>query len=109
LTELIAEDDCRDNPIRFGLVPLIGAAAMYTFTRLQHRVDPARSYRLNADIEDHAQHEYAQLVAEHPEWEQRPYQVDPAHYGTYESRADALRQICCDEHVHKQRSLNRSR
>jgi hypothetical protein len=105
LRALIAEDDCRDNPVRFGLLPALGAAAMYAFTRLQHRVDRPRSHRLNADIEDHAEHEYALLVAEHPEWETRPYTAGVPAYGDYESRADVLRQISCDERVHKQLSL----
>ena len=30
---------------------------------------PAWSYRLNADLEDHAEHEYITVVAEHPDWE----------------------------------------
>jgi hypothetical protein len=104
LRELIAEDNCHDNPVRFGLLPAMGAAAMYVFTRVQHRLDEARSHRLNADIEDHAEHEYALLVAEHPEWETRPYTAAVPEYGEYESRADVLRQISCDERVHKERS-----
>ena len=108
LKELIAEDQGREGPIRFGLLPAIGAVAMYTFTRLQHRLDPDRSHRLNADIEDHAEHEYALLVAEHPEWEQRSFDA-VTEYGRYDSRADALRQIGCDEGVHKERSIQRSR
>lgn len=108
LKALIAEDECRDNAFRFGLLPAFGAVSMYMFSRVQHRLNPSRSYRLNADIEDHAQHEYALLVAEHPEWEARPYSAVPD-YGTYESRADVLRQISCDEQVHKERSLDRNR
>ena len=108
LRDLITEDECRDNPVRFGLLPALGAAGMYAFTRVQHRVDPSRSHRLNADIEDHAEHEYALFVAEHPEWDVRPYKAAVAEYGEYESRADVLRQIGCDEGVHKQRSLERS-
>ncbi|MEY2404623.1 MAG: ubiquinol oxidase [Acidimicrobiaceae bacterium] len=109
LRELIAEDECRDNPVRFALLPALGAAAMFTFTSLQHRLDPERSHRLNADIEDHAEHEYARLVAEHPEWEARPYTPAVAEYGEYESRADVLRQISCDERAHKELSLRASR
>jgi hypothetical protein len=109
LRELIAEDGGRDDPIRFGLLPVVGAAAMFAFTVLQHTVDRNRSYRLNADIEDHAEHEYAFLVAEHPEWEEREYTAAVAEYGDYESRADVLRQISCDEGAHKERSLKRLR
>jgi hypothetical protein len=106
LNALLAEDDCREDPLRFGLLPVLGAVSMYTFTRLQHRLQPGRSYEVNADIEDHAEHEYALLVAEHPEWEHQRY-IAVSDYGVYESRADVLRQISCDEGVHKARSLDR--
>src|SRR5690349_12142499 len=106
LGDLMEEDGIHDNPVRFTVVPALGASAMYAFTRVQHRLKPDRNYRLNADIEDHAEHEYAQFVEEHPEWESRAYAGDPE-YGRYDSRADVLRQICCDEQVHRQLSLRR--
>jgi ubiquinol oxidase len=108
LRELIAEDECREDPLRYRLLPAVGAVSMYAFTRLQHRLNPSRSHRVNADIEDHAAHEYALLVAEHPEWEERAFDAE-SDYGRYESRADVLRQIGCDEQVHKERSMQRSR
>jgi len=108
--QLIAEDGVPENRIRFRLVPALGALAMYVFSRLQHRVAPVRNHRLNADIEDHAEREYAELVAEHPEWERQGYvPVAVPAYGAYASRADVLRQIGADEHVHKQLSLARAR
>jgi hypothetical protein len=71
-------------------------------------VNPARSYRLNADIEDHAEHEYAALIAEHPEWEDVPFNsVVASGYTAYESLADLFRQIGSDEGVHKEMSLAR--
>jgi ubiquinol oxidase len=67
---------------------------------------PERSYRLNADFEDHAEHEYMAHVAEHPELETQP---DPGsyatQYGQYGSLADLLRQIGHDERTHKHGSL----
>jgi hypothetical protein len=108
LRELITEDGEGEDPLRFQLLPAVGALCMYAFTRVQHRLHPERSYLVNADIEDHASHEYALLVAEHPEWEARAFDA-VAEYGHYESRADVLRQIGCDELVHKQRSMERAR
>ena len=50
---------------------------------------PAWSYQLNADYEDHAEHEYMTLVAEHPEWEQEKFtSAFEADYGSFDSRAD---------------------
>jgi hypothetical protein len=69
-------------------------------------IRPDWSYRLNADFEDHAEHEYMAYVAEHPELE---FESDPgsytAQYGQYGSLADLLRQIGHDERTHKQGSL----
>jgi hypothetical protein len=69
-------------------------------------VRPEWSYRLNADFEDHAEHEYMAYVAEHPELETQP---DPGsyatQYGQYGSLADLLRQIGHDERTHKLDSL----
>ncbi|MGH9208775.1 MAG: hypothetical protein ACRD1G_19890 [Acidimicrobiales bacterium] len=67
---------------------------------------PAWSYRLNADFEDHTEHEYALLVEEHPEWENEPFEsAFVAVYGPVASVANLSRQISHDERVHKDRSL----
>jgi len=69
-------------------------------------VKPAASYRLNAEFEDHAEHEYMTFVADHPEFEMMP---DPGtyarEYGHYSSVADCWRQIGHDERTHKLGSL----
>jgi ubiquinol oxidase len=67
-----------------------------------YAVQPAWSYRLNADFEDHAEHEYAFLVREQPEWEELPYEGSfTDDYGAYDSLADLFRQIGYDERLHK--------
>ncbi len=49
---------------------------------------PAWSYRLNANFEDHAEHEYATLVSEHPGWDTEPFVSQfTADYGEYASVA----------------------
>ena len=69
-------------------------------------IRPRLSYGLNADFEDHAEHEYMILVAENPQWDTEPYDVAfSADYGLFQSMADVLRQIGHDERVHKQGSL----
>src|SRR3954451_9156503 len=55
-------------------------------------VRPSWAYRFNAEIEDHAEHEYAQFAAEHPEWDATPFHSLAApEYGSYDSLADVLR------------------
>ena len=67
LEEQIAASGVHANPIRFRLLPQLIAFAVYQQFWWLRVVNPAWSYRLNADIEDHAEYEYAALVAEHPE------------------------------------------
>ena len=63
---------------------------------------PKWSYQLNADFEDHAEHEYAHLVSENLEWEGRLFKsAFGRRYGSYDSLADVFRQIGHDERVHK--------
>jgi hypothetical protein len=108
LEELIAASGAREHPIRFRLIPQLLAFAVYQQFWLLRVLNPAQSYRLNADIEDHAEYEYAALVTEHPEWETIPFHSAVASgYGTFESLADLFRQIGHDEGVHKATSLAR--
>jgi len=81
----------------------------YHVSWLLFLIKPERSYQLNAEFQDHAEHEYMCFVAAHPELETTS---DPgtyaAEYGQYDSVADLLRQIGHDERVHKLESLVKS-
>jgi ubiquinol oxidase len=88
--------------LRHRLIPQILAFGYYQLSWLMYAVQPAWSYRLNADFEDHAEHEYALLVREQPEWEDVPYEGSfTDDYGAYDSLADLFRQIGYDERLHK--------
>ena len=65
-----------------------------------------RAYLLDAEFEDHAEHEYMEFVGECPELEREPFErVVTADYGRFESLADLFRQIGYDERVHTEESL----
>ena len=93
--------------LRSRVVPQLLAFSYYQLSWLLYALRPARSYRLNADFEDHAEHEYALLVHEHPEWEGRSYDGGDftGDFGQFDSQFDSLadlfRQICYDERLHK--------
>lgn len=71
---------------------------------------PAWSYRLNADFEDHAEHEYAHLVAEHPEWETETFDsAFIADYARLDTLADLFQQVGYDERIHKEESVEAMR
>jgi ubiquinol oxidase len=88
--------------VRSRVIPQLLAFAYYQLSWFMYAVRPAWSYRLNADFEDHAEHEYAHLVEEHPEWEQTPYEGEfTADFGRYDCLADVFRQIGYDERLHR--------
>jgi len=106
LEEMITDRGTKEGRVRFGLVPQILAFVYYQLSLLLYVIRPAWSYRLNADFEDHAEHEYAHLVEEHPEWEDVPFiSAFADDYALVDSVADLFRQIGYDERVHKDESI----
>jgi ubiquinol oxidase len=106
LEELLDEQGERQPFIRYRLVPQIIAFAYYQLSWALYVVKPRWSYRLNADFEDHAEHEYALFVAENPDLETRPYDgLFAEEYGRFDTLADMFRQIGYDERMHKIESL----
>jgi ubiquinol oxidase len=106
LEELIARSGKRENRIYYFWIPQAIALVYYQISWLLFVLRPAWSYQLNADFEDHAEHEYMELVTEHPEWDTTPFHSDfAADYGSFESLADLFRQIGHDERVHKEESV----
>jgi ubiquinol oxidase len=102
LNEVIASKGNSLGRIRSAWLPQLIAFVYYQVSWLLYVLGPAWSYRLNADFEDHAEHEYASLVQEHPEWETIPYSSKFAADGAqFASVADVFRQISHDERVHK--------
>jgi hypothetical protein len=92
----------RRGLVRSRVLPQVLAFCYYQLSWFLYVVRPKWSYRLNADFEDHAEHEYALLVQEHPEWEAMHYQGEFAEdFGQYDSLADLIRQIGYDERLHK--------
>jgi hypothetical protein len=78
----------------------------YQLSLVLYLLKPSWSQRLNADFEDHAEHEYAEFVAEHPEFEKMPFEsAFVEEYGRFDSVADLFRQISYDERRHKEESL----
>ena len=110
LEELVARSGRRESQLRYYWVPQAIAFGYYQLSWLLYVIRPAWSYRLNADFEDHAEHEYMEFVAEHPGWETEPFEsAFSDDYGRFDSLADLFRQIGHDERTHKQDSLTNMR
>jgi ubiquinol oxidase len=106
LEELLARTNRRESRWLYYWIPQSIAFVYYQLSWLLYVLHPAWSYQLNADFEDHAEHEYMTLVTEHPEWETEPFtSAFEADYGSFDSLADLFRQIGHDERVHKEESL----
>lgn len=105
LSELVAASGKKQGRLRFRLLPRLIASSYWHFCCLLFVMKPGWSYRLNADFEDHAEHEYAEFVRDNPELETTPYNsVECVGYGSFDSVADLFRQIMHDERCHKQES-----
>jgi ubiquinol oxidase len=108
LEERIARQQVEEGWFRFTVIPQVLAFAYYQLSWLMFVIRPAWSYRLNADFEDHAEHEYAALVTEHPEWADEAFESAFAQdYAQLATVADLFRQISYDERVHKDESVAR--
>jgi hypothetical protein len=102
IEELIARSGQPQPQIKFFWLPQAIAFVYYQLSWLLFVMNPKWSYRLNADFEDHAEHEYMTMVAEHPDWERVPFDSAFADdFGHFDSLADVFRQIAHDERVHK--------
>lgn len=106
LEELTRTLEVKEGFLLHRVVPRVLAMAYYQLSLVLYLLRPAWSQRLNADFEDHAEHEYMLFVEEHPELESMPFDSHFADdYGRFESLADLFRQIGCDERRHKEESL----
>jgi hypothetical protein len=109
LEELVDAQPGRESFVRYRLLPQVLAFVYYQLSWLLYVIKPAWSYLLNADFEDHAEHEYALFVRESPELQDERYDgLFADDYGHYESLGDLFRQISLDERVHKEESLSRA-
>jgi ubiquinol oxidase len=102
LDELIGESGVKEGRLKYFWLPQLIAMSYYQISWLTFVLRPKWSYRLNADFEDHAEHEYALLVQENPAWEDVVFASQfTADYGDFASQADLFRQIGHDERIHK--------
>ena len=108
LEEMTQKKGARENFFLHRLVPQFIAFFYYHVIWLLYVAKPAWSYALNADFEDHAEHEYMEFVRENPGLENEAFESDfRKDYGEFDSVADLFRQIALDERQHKEESLER--
>jgi hypothetical protein len=83
---------------------MVGPYGLLTWTMA--RLAIRRAFVLNAEFEDHAEHTYAQLVQDHPEWEEQPVESAVVQeFGSFRSWADVFRRVGLDERDHMNNSF----
>ncbi len=108
LEEMTQRNKIRENFFLYRIVPQFLAFFYYHVSWVLYVIKPAWSYALNADFEDHAEHEYMEFVEDNLELEKIPFESDfKEDYGNFKSLADLFRRIGLDERIHKEESLSR--
>jgi hypothetical protein len=108
LSELIQKKSLREGFFFFIFIPQALAFFYYHVSWLLYVMKPSWSYGLNADFEDHAEHEYMEYVRENPSLAAEPFEsAFRADYGDFATLADLLRRIGLDERQHKEESVAR--
>lgn len=108
LEEMTQKKGIRESFFLYRLLPQFVAFFYYHVSWLLYVIKPSWSYALNADFEDHAEHEYMEFVREHPEFDRSPFESEfEKDYGRFEGLGDLFRHIGLDERHHKEESLAR--
>ena len=108
LEEMIQKKGMKQNFFMFFILPQFVAFFYYHLSWLLYVVKPEWSYRLNAEFEDHAEHEYMEFVKENPDFESAPFESEfKADYGEFSNLGDLFRRIGLDERAHKEESMAR--
>ena len=109
LEELTQKRKIRENFFWYRILPQFIAFFYYHVSWLLYAIKPAWSYALNADFEDHAEHEYMEFVQENSAFESELFESDfTQDYGRFPNVAELFRRIGLDERAHKEESLLRT-
>ena len=108
LEEMTQKQGIHENFFLYKIAPQFLAFFYYHVSWLLYVAKPSWSYALNADFEDHAEHEYMEFVKENSRFERLPFESDfKKEYGDFQNIADLFRRIGLDERLHKEESLAR--
>jgi hypothetical protein len=108
LEELVHRKGIKENFFLYRILPQFIAFFYYHLSWILYVMKPAWSYGLNADFEDHAEHEYMEFVRENPGLDEEVFESDfKEDYGDFKTVGDLFRQIALDERLHKDESLIR--
>lgn len=108
VNEKIRQDNVKLNWFKDRFVPPVAVFQYSLFCRILAFLSIESAFRLNAEFEDHAEHEYMTFVKEYPELDNQPVKDDiAADYGNFKTWGDVMRRIGLDERDHMNESLRR--
>lgn len=108
INEKMKQEHIKFNWFKDRFAPPIAAFQYNLFSRILAFFSIESAFKLNADFEDHAEHEYMKFVKEHPELDNQPVDTKVAvNYGEFRTWGDVLRRIGLDERDHMNNSLRR--
>ena len=106
IEEKIREDSAKQPWYLTPPLPALMVGPYAVLSWAMARTAIRRAFVLNGEFEDHAEHTYAQLVEDHPEWEDQPVVSRVVQgYGSFRSWADVFRRIGLDERDHMNNSF----
>jgi len=106
VNEKIKEDGIKDPWYLVQPIPFLMVSMYALLTQVTALASIRRAFLFNAEFEDHAEHVYAQLVEDHPEWERQPVNNEQVkNRGSLSTWADVFRRIGLDERDHKNMSF----
>ena len=106
INEKLKEDAAKDPIYLTVPLPSLALGSYALLSRTLARAAIRRAFLFNAEFEDHAEHYYAELVDQHPEWEDQPVTSKLVReYGSFRSWADVFRRVGLDERDHRNASF----
>lgn len=106
IQEKMKEEQGKDAWYLTPPIPWLMVGTYVLMARLLAFFSLRGAFMFNGQFEDHAEHEYARLVEDHPEWETQPVNSPVvAEYNPAPVWADVFRRIGLDERDHRNRSF----
>ncbi|HDO22451.1 MAG TPA: hypothetical protein ENG86_06300 [Nitrospirae bacterium] len=107
--EKIKQDNVQLHWFKDRVMPSITAFKYSIFSRILAFISIRTAFMLNADFEDHAEHEYMTFAKEHPELDEQPAmsEVITRYRGDLKTWGDVMRFIGLEERDHMNNSLRR--
>ncbi|MDO8803078.1 MAG: hypothetical protein Q7R35_01485 [Elusimicrobiota bacterium] len=108
INEKIIQEGITLNWFKDIFVLPVAAFQYNIFSRFLALLDIQAAFRLNADFEDHAEHEYMSFVRKHPELDEQPAVSSLLKdHRALKTWGDVFRRIALDEREHMNNSLKR--